>query len=206
MVDHDELSRALVDVRRAYRLLYLFQRRILDLLEQLAGELGQSFWYWLPSGDEEAIRGGASPFERSAWKMLPLFDASFLFLPRGVDPNNAPRNGQWLLVLQLCPDDGQPEGGKGEPNPAEFADPVGCRSMIYLYAFIVQEDIQGEWWRNVYKSSEWPEADGVAETNSQGVCAIGLSREVASLSDSAAASGLADRFRELVRTKGGKVT
>jgi hypothetical protein len=205
MVNDDELSRALLDVRKAYRLLYLFQRRVMDLMAELSGKLGQSFWYWLPSGDEEAILGSKNPVERSAWKMLPLFDASFLFLPPGVVPSSAPQKGQWLLQLILCIDDGQPEGGRGEPNPVEFADATMCHSMIYLYAFIVQEDIQGEWWRNVYLKSEWPEEDGVAETNSQGVRVVALSSDLAALSDSASVIRLGDQFRELVISQGGNI-
>ena len=99
MVNDEELSRALLDVRKAYRLLYLFQQRIMDLMAQFSGALGQSFWYWLPAGDEEAILGSKNPVERSSWKMLPLFDASLLFLPPGVDPNSGPQKGQWLLEL-----------------------------------------------------------------------------------------------------------
>jgi hypothetical protein len=206
MTNYEELSHALFDVRKAYRLLYLFQRRILDLAEQLSGKLGQQFYYWLPAGDEEAVRGSANPFERNAWKMLPLFDASFLYLLPGVNATDAPRKGQWLLELLLSPDDGQPEGGRGEANPAEFADPAQCHSKIYLYAFIVQEDVQGkDWWRGVYQNSEWPEEDGVVKANGAGVCVIGLSSDLASLADSSAVDSLADRFRELVKTQGGNV-
>lgn len=205
-MENDELSRALLDVRKAYRLLYLFQQRIMDLVAQLSGKLGQSFWYWLPSGDEEAILGSKNPVERSAWKMLPLFDASFLFLQPEATNASAPRKGQWALEVLLCFDDGQPEGGRGEPNPADFANPALCRSKIYLYAYVVQEDIQGEWWRHVYQSSEWPEEDGIAETNTKGVRVIGLSSDLASLSDSSAVFELADRFGELVRAQGGSVS
>jgi hypothetical protein len=208
MVNDEELSRALLDVRKAYRLLYLFQRRILDLLEELSGKLGQQFYYWLPSGDPEAqaILPSKNPCERNSWKMLPLFDASFLFLPPGVNPSDAPRKGQWLLELLICPDDGQPEkGGTGEVNPVDFPDPAGCHSMIHLYACIIQEDMQGGWWR-LYSSLEWPEEDGVAEAGSAGVRLIALSGDLASLSNSAAVKDLADRFRELVNAQGGNVT
>jgi hypothetical protein len=203
MVTNEELSRALLDVRKAYRLLYLFQQRIMDLVAQLSGTLGQTFWYWLPSGDDEAILGSKNPVERSTWKMLPLFGASFLFLPPGVDPSSPPRKGQWLLEVLLYLDDGQPDGGRREPNPVEFLDPAMCHSPICVFAFIVQEDIQGEWWRNVYKCSEWPEEDGVAETNSHGICVASLSSDLAALPDAASVSRLAERFRKLVIAQGG---
>ena len=137
--------------------------------------------------------------------MLPLFDASFLCLGPGISPSATPQKGEWLFELLLSPDDGHPEGGRGEADPVEFADPAQCHSTLYLYAFIVQEDMQGkkEWWRDVYQNSEWPEEDGVPEVNGAGVCVVGLSSDLASLADSSAVDELADRFRELVKAHGG---
>jgi hypothetical protein len=77
---------------------------------------------------------------------------------------------------------------------------------LYMYAFIVKEDMPGKkWWRNVYEDSEWPNEDGVAESNDAGVSVIGLSSDLASLADSSAVDSLADRFRELVKAHGGIV-
>ena len=206
MTTNEELSNALLDVRKAYRLLYLFQRRILDLGDQLSSKLRRQFYYWLPSGDEEAIRGASNPFERSAWKMLPLFDASFLYLPQGVSGTDTPRKGQWMLELLISPDEGEPEDATDESNPAEFADPARCRSKLYLDAFIIEEDLPGQnWWDGVYQSSEWPEEDGGATPHDEGFVVIGLSADLALLSDSTAVDRLADRFRELVKAHGGDV-
>lgn len=141
MASHEELTGALLDVRKAYRLSYLFQRRILDLVEQLSGMLGRRFWCWLPAGMDEAIRGGVSPSEKNAWKMLPLHNAEFFFLPPGAEPNASPREGQWLLELSITPDGGYTDGGRAEANPIEFTDPADCQSTIYLCAFIVKKDI-----------------------------------------------------------------
>lgn len=208
MVNNEELSKALLDVRRAYRLLYLFQQRILDLVAELSGQLGQQFYYWLPSGDPEAqaILPSKNPCERNSWKMLPLFDASFLFLPPGVNPGDVPRKGQWLLKLLVRPDDGRKEnGGRGEVNPVDFPDPAECHSMIHLYSCIVQEDVSGGWWR-LYSNQKWPEEDGVAQTGGASVRLIALSGDLASLSDLAAVKDLAGRFRELVKAQGGNLT
>ena len=137
--------------------------------------------------------------------MLPLLDASFLFLPPGVQGKDSPVKGQWLMELLVGPDDGVPEEGVEEPDPSKFADPVGCHSIIYLYAFIAQKNIQGDWWSSVYESSEWPENDGTCQENNEGVLVVGLSSDMASLPDSSAVNSLADRFRELVRAQGGDI-
>lgn len=204
MTDQEELGQALVDVRKAYRLLYFFQRRMLDLLEELSGKLGQEFYYWLPAGDQGSIRAADNPMRTSPWKLLPMYNASFLFLPHGFEPD-APRKGQWLLEL-LFYDDGEPDGGGEEPNPAEFDDPAESHSKIYLCAFISQENLQKNWYSGIYVASEWPELDEVPEAKLDGVRVIGLSVDIASLPDSSAVDALADRFRALVKRQGGNIT
>ena len=205
MASHEELTGALLDVRKAYRLLYLFQRRILDLVEQLSGMLGRRFWCWLPAGMDEAIRGGASPSEKNAWKMLPLHNAEFFFLPPGAEPNASPREGQWLLELSVTPDGGYTDGGRAEANPIEFTDPADCQSTIYLCAFIVKKDMAINWWP-LYQSSDWPKnEDGVAETVRDGVRAVGVAIDLAALHDRTALEALSKRFRELVEAEGGVV-
>jgi len=59
----------------------------------------------------------ANPVERSAWKMLPLFDACFLFLPPGVQSKETPVKGKWLLELRVVPDDGEPDDSEEEAEP-----------------------------------------------------------------------------------------
>jgi hypothetical protein len=201
MTSQEVLSGALLDVRKAYRLLYFFQERALDLLEQLSRKLGQEFYRWLPSGDETAIQVRGNPAEWGAWTMLPLFDASLLYLPSGVDANDKPRQGQWLLELVICPDD----DGEEHENPNDFRDARESRSMIYLYGFVVTKYLRGRRWWDVYQSVEWPETDRVVEANEDGVSLVALSTNLASLPDAAAIDSLAKEFRDLVRKQGGTV-
>jgi len=72
LIEKLNLRQALLDVCKAYRLLYFFQRRIMDLAMELARELGQEFYVWLPAGDNESLNWLKSPFQLSAWKMLPI--------------------------------------------------------------------------------------------------------------------------------------
>jgi len=46
MTTKDEIQAALVDVRRAYRLLYLYQRRVIDLAKQTADSFDKRFYLW----------------------------------------------------------------------------------------------------------------------------------------------------------------
>jgi len=86
----EDLRGAFTEVRKAYRLLGLFQQQILDLAEQISGKLDRKFYRWLPSGDAEEIRATRNPARRPAWKMLPLNGACSVYLPRSVDANSVP--------------------------------------------------------------------------------------------------------------------
>jgi hypothetical protein len=68
VADQDDLNQTLLDVRKAYRLQFFFQRRILDLVQELSGKLGLEFYVWLPAGDNESITWLKNPLQTSAWK------------------------------------------------------------------------------------------------------------------------------------------
>jgi hypothetical protein len=203
METNEELAGALLDVRKAYRVLYFFQRRILSLLDQLSQRLGQRFYYWLPSGDAEAIMAASNPFDRSEWKLLPLFDASFLFLPLEAD-HNAQRKGAWLFEVLVSPDDGYPEEAAEEMNPADLTDPADSRSTIYLCAFIALKDMEKNWYSGIYLDTEWPAKDEVAETRGD-VRVVSLTMDLSALPDGDSIQDLAERFRSLVRDAGDSV-
>lgn len=200
MAYQNDLNQALLDVRKAYRLLFLFQRRILDLVQELSGRLGQEFYVWLPAGDNESITWLKNPLQASAWKMLPIHNASFLFLPAGADPN-APRQGDWLLEVVFY-DDGEPEVSSGEPAPQEFRDPAESRSKIQLCAFVAKQDLgEKNWYHDLYGETDWPEADERPEASDEGLRVLSLSVDLADLPDSSAVENLAERFLKLVKAQ-----
>ncbi|MGA3023562.1 MAG: hypothetical protein ABSF98_02210 [Bryobacteraceae bacterium] len=202
MESKEELAGALRDVRKAYRLLYFFQRRVLSVIDQLRQTLGgRRFYRWLPSGDDEAIMAASNPFDRSDLKMIPLWDASFLFLPPDGDPH-AQAKGQWLLEVLVSPDDGYPEDDARELRPADFKDPVECRSTIYLCAIIALKDMERNWYSEIYLNTEWPKEDGVPETRDD-VCVVGLTVDLSILPDYESIESVGERFREVVRAAGG---
>jgi len=66
----------LLSVRRSYRLLHLFQRRVLDLASTLSEELGQNFYWWCPANETRARQSYTNPCNDSAWRTLPIYNAS----------------------------------------------------------------------------------------------------------------------------------
>lgn len=59
----DEMEAALCDVRKAYRLIHLYQRRVLDLCREITGgfESELNFYHWAPSQFEMPPRRRTDP-------------------------------------------------------------------------------------------------------------------------------------------------
>ena len=82
-VDPD-LAAALTDVRRAYRLLWAFQKRLLGYAETINLALGFRL-EWQSQNWSEAGRGN------QAWRLLPMLDYEFRGVRRQPDDKYQPR-------------------------------------------------------------------------------------------------------------------
>jgi hypothetical protein len=157
MTSIDNINAALVDVRKAYRLLYLYQRSVLCLTEEIAGALGFEFFCWQPYFDRPSTRK-KSPSEKWVWDMLPMYKAWFLFSQEASDPNK-PKNGECFLEISLLSDNGYPENADNEPNPLEFEKTVAdSDTCIKLAVFQAVEDLDHDWcyfWKE-YEYSAFP--------------------------------------------------
>jgi hypothetical protein len=206
MADEETLEAALLDVRKAYRLVYMFQRRVLDLVEligQLIGDdIGLQFLRWCPRGKYSGLPPGMNPLEENAWKMLPLYNAKFLFAPPDTQPGKRLK-GEWLLEIRVVPDTGFTQQGRGEADPSDFAN-TQCESRLELYAFIVLTDMNERWLR-LSRRSVLPERDDIAMDGANGIRVIGLRKNLTHLADRAAVEKLAGRFRGIVKREGGNV-
>lgn len=61
MSSSEDINAVLVDVRRAYRLLYLYQRSVIDLAQQVGDHFGKQFYVLATAGDRPP-RLTTSPF------------------------------------------------------------------------------------------------------------------------------------------------
>lgn len=77
-IEKDEFGKMLIDVRRSYRFLYLFQQRILDLVKFI-GNYYQFPYYGGWSHFSNTIRKGKGKLENWAWDWLPMYDYDFVF-------------------------------------------------------------------------------------------------------------------------------
>src|SRR6266851_1847466 len=119
----EELKNTLIEVRKAYRLIYLYQYYVFDIVRKIVEEFGNpKFYCWDTQHYEKPPPLTSSPLDRWTWDMLPTYDLSLLFLSVGADTNRQ-RQGDWLLEIRVVADDGFELQGSTEPDPTKFRSP-----------------------------------------------------------------------------------
>lgn len=123
----DELAAALVDVRRAYRLLHAYHRRLQDLLHTTHDFLikeGFEFESWGPI-NVARLPQSTKPFFGShwGWDLTPGYQVQCIWR-RSRDKSSH------RIFLHAIADTGYQTSAEGEPNPATFDSAETSRSEI----------------------------------------------------------------------------
>ncbi|MBX3370107.1 MAG: hypothetical protein KF793_06910 [Nitrospira sp.] len=200
--DSNDLSQALVDVRKAFRLLFMYQQRIYDLAQTFAEECALRP-YCVGYGFNRPSTG--NPFGNWVWDMLPMYRASFLFLSPDTDNNKAKR-GEWLLDIHLVSDSGYPEGHswrKGQPNPESFPPSEDCLSYIGVYALRNDRDEVRDWYADVWRPtvtypSSYPSGWNAMNNGKTGVTICGAQIDILKLSTKEAVLSAVGQFKEVL--------
>ena len=128
----DELQKALLDVRKAFRLLWLYQRRVLDIIHLITDKFNHEFYCWAPMGGKPPGRMTTDPTDNWAWSMLPFYQLCLLYPPSDAILGQ-PKKGEWLLEIGIQSDDGFPIGEEEtEPDPTQFPSVETCSSILSL--------------------------------------------------------------------------
>ena len=72
-----ELEKVFIDVRKAYRLLYHYQKRVLDLVKFIGDELDFKYHGGWVKFSEQCPRNGKGALTNSAWEWLPMYYYQF---------------------------------------------------------------------------------------------------------------------------------
>ena len=125
-----ELQGALLDVRKAFRLLHGYHRRIRDIVELAARVLPMT-----PYGQSTSVTpmtGNRTPLnDWWTWDCTPTFNWTFFFRERAA-PAGAPR---FLLVMRVIADTGlETLGGPGSKDlpPDAFGDAAASDTVVQL--------------------------------------------------------------------------
>ncbi len=137
-----DLKAALTDVRRAFRLIYAYQRRVSDILAEVSAALdanGLKFFEWSPHLFGPPARSGTEFFraDRWAWDMMPGYS------PRCEWRSEAVAVSVRRVVLVVRADSGF-RTQYGEPDPQDFVSVEDATS-----------DLRVGLWRASAKVEDW---------------------------------------------------
>jgi hypothetical protein len=125
----DDLAGALVDVRRAYRLLWAYQRRVNDLfhaIDEHLGRHGMRHAGWKPTSFANVPNQAFYRPNKWAWDLFPGFGVQVWWT--GTGPHGPVRADAWLYT-----DDGF-QYTRGEPDPKSWETSAEqARSKLWLY-------------------------------------------------------------------------
>ena len=132
MTTPTEMSEALIDVRKAYRLLYGYHRRVRDIVQLCAKILPEQ-----PFKQRTIVNSLGSRSQPLGtwwtWDCTPTFDWMFLFADdRGAKSKT---KSKLLFVINFIADDQLEDAmeNRGEPDPSKLAPSERSNSVIDLY-------------------------------------------------------------------------
>jgi len=199
MTAKEDIEGALLDVRKAYRLLYLYQRRVLDLCEEIVAGLNSRLtrtlgytWWQSACGRPTGLGLKATNIiRRSSWDFLTLCDFAVFYLPegQGFDVQN---QGDWMLVLRITADSGHLEE---EPDVTKFQAPDECSTLVRLYAYFSSQRHRGSWIDTVFYENDWP-PDAGTDNFDNGFRVFGMTLPLSELSSREDVEQHVPRFAE----------
>lgn len=132
---------SLLEVRKAYRLLYDFQDRILDLMDFIGSSFGKTYSGGFPKYSDASPRSGQGNLDKWAWDWLNMYYYIFQFAD-----NPKTHKGITLGVFLLA-DDGYFRVKKDDKNPSrrnlDSFESVGSSATRLI--FVVGKD----YWKTV---------------------------------------------------------
>jgi len=192
------LSNALTEVRKAYRLIWLYQQRLIETIRILSEQFEVRFYQFSASLPGNS---GQNPLERQLWEFLPLHVASVLFLNQvsvSSDPNNKPAKNDYLLEISSISDTVR-LGTQDRRSPIEFGAPESTesRSQIRIYLFVNDEDREANtnWYSGIWNKTDYPPHDQVGSSRVGGVRTYGYWFDLTDMADMESISNCAALFK-----------
>jgi hypothetical protein len=166
----DDLSRALCDVRRSYRLLQVYQRRLCDLLQLVDGVLaaaGLEFDRWYPINVARPPRA-RKPFWSGtwAWDFTPIYQVRCSW-------EQATKGRARRVDIDCIADTAYVTNSEGEPDPSTFKDADQSATELHVGLWTARAK-RADWnnaWAQVSQLPDWDDGgahavlvDGVEHT------------------------------------------
>ncbi|WP_207460402.1 hypothetical protein [Azospirillum sp. SYSU D00513] len=190
-----DLSGALLDVRRAYRLLWGYQKRVVHIAAMIRERLGFAP-YRIEYQFDRPDQGIESKW---MWDALPFSLIGFEGY-RGTEPAEI---GDQFLYIDIVSDTGlkaeKDRNGNFEPDPSRFLPPEDCRSelRLYLLEYRRKREDSPSWHSNVVvEVNHWPDDREALFDEATGVCVYGEWIDLAELGDPVSLAARVDQFAD----------
>ena len=195
MTSDDDIKSALTDVRKAYRLLFLYHQRVADLMAELASLMRCEFYYQAYRPQRHGVYG------RKWDQTLPMIRNCVLFLPAGQDQGSENlKAGDWMLALLVHSDsEFSLDEDAAEPDLAKLRPPEAAQSRLSLMVYRSMIDQQRNWFYGVWQALNWPKDRQVTLELDGAVATYAMQSDLAELADSDAVKRRIADFQSALR-------
>lgn len=124
-----EFEIVLVDVRKAYRLLYLYQRRVMDLVQFIGDSLSFRYSGGYPLYSDNTPRDGKGDLDKWAWDWLTMYFYEFKFSSRDFN--------ETTIHFSVCIQSDTGYYDTGSENPLEvdlFSEVTAASTRLIFFA------------------------------------------------------------------------
>lgn len=150
MTESEQLTGALADVRKAFRLLHGYTRRVRDtvaICSQVLSPLEARKMVFSTSVVSERRDPLANWW---TWDCLPTVDCTFLFYAA----ERKKKLDEWMVSISFIADESYELAEEDDPNPDSFAPVEETRSVVQLATFRLTSKTPHDWPR-IWNDHEW---------------------------------------------------
>lgn len=181
----ESLASALIDVRRAYRLLADYQQRMFELLAYLRDSLGAQDYYQTYVHSLPQRVAGLENLKTSGLRYLPFHDMSVLWLrtPQNQpEPWHSHRKGDLMFGVWVRSDTGY------DKYTGQFSDLAveATTSKLVLSVVVCDTPAEGNWYRDAWLTIDYPEDGQVNDQSKPGYRCFAQAIGLEHLADKAA--------------------
>lgn len=153
-----DLAGALMDVRKAYRLLWLYQQTLMDTYTEILRHLNVTHYY----GNLKPLQRGTNPVPQSPGAFLPLLQVSTLYLSM-TDSPHVQQPGDYMIELRHIGDTGN--SINGYPTAAPSVSQSSTELWIYVFHATAASEVN--WHGSIWQNKDYPEHDTKLVLNAQ---------------------------------------
>jgi hypothetical protein len=150
-----ELNDLLVNVRKSHRLLYAYQRRVLDVIRGVSEYFKSDLDHWWSDYGGLDLRWAKPTVFQSASAHLPLSEARFCF-----SQWKRPQPGRWMLEVGHIVDksfsQAWRDAGERDPDIRDLSPPEASECVLWLAACVVVKGRAADWWV-IWEEAHYPE-------------------------------------------------